>query len=195
MRQVTDGRLPLDAAVRTHIDLCLNCRACETACPSGVRYHEVLEPFRAGLAKLGHHGKPLPWVQRLAMNHLFPFRSRSRWALAPLKLLQRIGIDKFLSKLLPSSARSMQDTLPRLKAHYGRIAGSLAGRGEETSAGGVVSRLRGRRGVSADESGDGPGLATQWLRGVDTARAGLLRGAGFSRSSGRACQASLRWRI
>lgn len=131
MRQVTDGRLPLDAAVRTHLDLCLNCRACETACPSGVRYHEILEPFRAGLAKLGHHGKQLPWVQRLAMNHLFPFRGRSRWALAPLKLLQRVGIDKFLSKLLPRSVRSMQDTLPRLDAHYGQMPKVLPAEGKK----------------------------------------------------------------
>lgn len=131
MRQVTDGRLPLDSAVRTHIDLCLNCRACETACPSGVRYHEVLEPFRAGLAKLGHHGRPLPWLQRMAMSYLFPYRRRSRWMLGPMKLLQKAGLDKFVRRWLPRSARSLQDTLPRLQPHYGHMPELLPAEGRE----------------------------------------------------------------
>ncbi|MCS7272347.1 MAG: 4Fe-4S dicluster domain-containing protein, partial [Gemmataceae bacterium] len=46
MRQVLEGTLPLDADVEQHLDLCLNCRACETACPSGVQYGRILEPFR-----------------------------------------------------------------------------------------------------------------------------------------------------
>src|SRR5688500_13981946 len=52
MRAVTDGRLePGDPEVRRHLDLCLDCRACETACPSGVQYGQLIEPFRAHLAK------------------------------------------------------------------------------------------------------------------------------------------------
>src|SRR5687767_3848486 len=46
MRAVTDGRLPLTHEVRRHLELCLDCRACETACPSGVQYGKLIEPFR-----------------------------------------------------------------------------------------------------------------------------------------------------
>ena len=46
MRAVTDGRLDLNAEVRRHLDLCLDCRACESACPSGVQYSKLIEPFR-----------------------------------------------------------------------------------------------------------------------------------------------------
>ena len=46
MRAVTDARLALDAIVEKHLDLCLDCRACESACPSGVQYGKLIESFR-----------------------------------------------------------------------------------------------------------------------------------------------------
>src|SRR5438309_10336361 len=61
MRAVTEGRLAPDASVREHLDLCLDCRACESACPSGVQYHRLLEPFRAKLDHLVPATKSIPW--------------------------------------------------------------------------------------------------------------------------------------
>lgn len=50
MRSLLEGTVtPNDQAVRTHIDRCLGCRACETACPSGVPYGQLLEATRATL--------------------------------------------------------------------------------------------------------------------------------------------------
>src|SRR6202049_5249319 len=46
MRAVTDGRLDLhDPDVRRHLDLCLDCRAWESACPSGVQYGKLIDTF------------------------------------------------------------------------------------------------------------------------------------------------------
>src|ERR1700732_2436569 len=50
MRALADRRIELDDTVRRHLDLCLDCRACESACPSGVQYGKLIEPFRARLA-------------------------------------------------------------------------------------------------------------------------------------------------
>src|SRR5881227_3596538 len=79
MRAVTDGRLDLNTEVRRHLDLCLDCRACESACPSGVQYGKLIEPFRLHMARTlpqagGGGGAPsLPWVQRLILSHVFPY--------------------------------------------------------------------------------------------------------------------------
>ena len=64
MRALVDGSLPVDDAdVRTHIDRCLGCRACETACPSGVPYGHLLEATRATLTRL----TPNPRIARLIL--------------------------------------------------------------------------------------------------------------------------------
>src|SRR5205809_5429061 len=51
MRALTDGRIELNDPVRRHLDLCLDCRACESACPSGVQYGKLIEPFRIQLSQ------------------------------------------------------------------------------------------------------------------------------------------------
>src|SRR5205823_14533014 len=52
MRAVVEGRLDLeDPDVRRHLDLCLDCRACESACPSGVQYGKLIEPMRVHMAR------------------------------------------------------------------------------------------------------------------------------------------------
>src|SRR5438093_6913438 len=72
MRAVTDGRIELDDQVRGHLDLCLDCRACESACPSGVQYGKLIEPFRIHLAKLGVQ-EDLSWFKRLMLFGLTPY--------------------------------------------------------------------------------------------------------------------------
>src|ERR1700674_3718395 len=46
MKALAEGRLELDAAAVRHLELCLECRGCETACPSGVRYGRLIEKAR-----------------------------------------------------------------------------------------------------------------------------------------------------
>src|SRR3989442_15068018 len=53
MRGVTDGRIELTHEVRRHLELCLDCRSCETACPSGVQYGRLIEPFRIAMEGVG----------------------------------------------------------------------------------------------------------------------------------------------
>src|SRR4051794_37117726 len=51
MLALSDGTIQPTDSVRQHLDQCLDCRGCETACPSGVVYHELIEETRAKLPR------------------------------------------------------------------------------------------------------------------------------------------------
>lgn len=135
MRAVTDGRLDLNADVRSHLDLCLDCRACESACPSGVQYGKLIEPFRIQMARTQSPTGHLNWLQRFMLFKVTPSARRMRWALAPVRLLQKTGFDRLLEKagmlrLLPRSLRQMHDMVPRLRPHYGTLPEVLPAEGK-----------------------------------------------------------------
>src|SRR3974377_163263 len=72
MRAVADGRLALGAEVRRHLELCLDCRACESACPSGVQYGKLIEPFKVALQASAPPAERTGLLERLILHHLFP---------------------------------------------------------------------------------------------------------------------------
>src|SRR2546421_5562978 len=98
MRAVTDGRIELDESVQRHLDLCLDCRACESACPSGVQYGRLIEPFRIHLEKTAPAANKLGWLTRLMLFGITPHAGRLRLALAPARWMQRLRLDHVLEK-------------------------------------------------------------------------------------------------
>jgi glycolate oxidase iron-sulfur subunit len=90
MRAAAEGRVGLTETFQRHIDLCLGCRACETACPSGVRFGSLLEATRAQLRRDG----PPPKRRLLDafVRAVFPEPARLAAALAAFKLYKRSGL-------------------------------------------------------------------------------------------------------
>jgi glycolate dehydrogenase iron-sulfur subunit len=91
MRALQEGALPLDAAAVAHLDLCLGCRGCETACPSGVAYGALIEAARPWIERRYRRPAGVRLRRRLVLA-LLPYPARLRLALAPLRVLERAGV-------------------------------------------------------------------------------------------------------
>jgi glycolate oxidase iron-sulfur subunit len=95
MRALVEGELsPDDPSVATHIDRCLGCRGCETACPSGVPYGQILEATRATLGAR----RPAPLVARLIL-WIFARPALLRPILVGARVLRATGLPKLLARL------------------------------------------------------------------------------------------------
>jgi len=133
-RAVTDGRAELSPEVRQHLDLCLECRACESACPSGVQYGQIIGSYKKDMARLGPAVPQLGFLQRWMLFHLTPFAGRMRLALAPLRLAQWLGLGwlvRGMGRLLPRGLRLMQEIVPQLEPHYGQLPEVLPAEGKK----------------------------------------------------------------
>lgn len=121
MRAAADGRVALDgSAFEEHIDLCLDCRACETACPSGVRYGSLVETARIALAQSrtpSAAGKLVRWI---GLNQMMPHRDRLRLMGRAMRLYQIFGLQKLVRKvnLLPQPLKQMEAILPPVPKRY-----------------------------------------------------------------------------
>lgn len=110
MRGLQEGTVTPTAEVVRHLDLCLGCRACETACPAGVHYGELIEGTRAWLETRARR----PWKDRLwrrALTRILPQRALLEGLVAPLRMLERFRLLNLVRRLVPSAA-----LLPRLEA-------------------------------------------------------------------------------
>lgn len=144
MRSVVDGRLELTNKVKGHLDLCLDCRSCETACPSGVQYGRLLEPFRVEMQQAPNANdsdsepkatRAPDWFHRLILYGLFPYRKRTAWALLPARWMQAVKLDRLvdrlgLTRLLPERLRRMHEQLPRLSRPSPELPEFLPAKGE-----------------------------------------------------------------
>lgn len=140
MRAVRDGRLPLDTNVRHHLDLCLDCRACESACPSGVQYGQLIEPFRIDMHSSGSESGPETddaddWFRRRILLDMFPYPDRMRRALWPARLLQRLGLWKMMQglgifRVLPPRLRQLTEMLPPLSRTLPPLQGVYPAQGK-----------------------------------------------------------------
>jgi glycolate oxidase iron-sulfur subunit len=142
VRAAAEGRLPLTDTLARHLDLCLGCRACETACPSGVPFGSILEAARAQVAR-----RRRPSVLERLVYGLFPEPGRLGVLLRALRVYQRTGLRRLvratgLLALAPRLAamETLLPEVPRPAPLPGRVPAAGRPRGRVGLLAGCVQR-------------------------------------------------------
>jgi glycolate oxidase iron-sulfur subunit len=98
VKSLAEGRIDLTESTIRHLDLCLDCRACETVCPAGVPYGRLIEAAKAEIERR-HPGSPVRRAFRwLNFAVLLGHPSALRFAATVLRLYQRSGLQALLRK-------------------------------------------------------------------------------------------------
>ncbi len=116
VRAAAEGRIELNQRFQDHLYLCLLCRACETACPSGVQYSRIAEAAREIIGPPG--SKITRVILNLVFTQLLPYPKRLGLAAALLRLYQRSGLQRVLRPLLPKRLRQMESMLPPVSQRF-----------------------------------------------------------------------------
>src|SRR6185312_9487112 len=122
MQKAADGAAPLDEKFKLHMDRCLGCMACMTACPSGVQYGKLIEDTRAQVERNIPRAASESWFRRMLFA-TFPYPSRLRALAGPLRLYRRSGLQRVvrrsgLLRILPTRLAAMEALLPVVPADY-----------------------------------------------------------------------------
>jgi glycolate oxidase iron-sulfur subunit len=98
MRAVEEGVIPWTRRAVEHVDLCLGCRACESACPAGVHYGRMLEEARDAIEKKRVYPLRVRWLRRFVFNYLFLSPARLRAAFLLMRVYQWSGLRWFATR-------------------------------------------------------------------------------------------------
>jgi glycolate oxidase iron-sulfur subunit len=120
MGKAVDGEAPLDELFRTHMDNCLGCMACMTACPSGVQYNKLIEPTRALIERTLPRSVGERLFRKLIFE-TFPHPARMRALAVPMWIYQKSGLRSLVRSsgvidLLPKRLAAMEALLPEVPA-------------------------------------------------------------------------------
>lgn len=116
IKKAAEGAAPLDDRFLKHMDNCLGCMACMTACPSGVEYNKLIEPTRAQIERNVPRSAGTTLYRKLLFA-TFPHATRLRLLVLPLLVYQKTGLQALVRssrmlRFLPSRFQAMEALLP-----------------------------------------------------------------------------------
>ncbi len=114
LRAVAESRASLGDVVSEEAYLCLGCRACETACPSGVKFGSMIELARAEIDRSGLRSGWAFRLERWALRGLIANPRRLSFAISLLRAVQVLHLDRLVARLLPKAWRELCALAPRV---------------------------------------------------------------------------------
>jgi len=126
MTNVLDGRVGLTEGVVDHMYSCLLCRACETACPSGVKYGRLMEATRGQIRR--HRQSVLErFTRHMVFKALLPEQRSLEFLFAITRLYQRSGLQGAMRRLglmslLPRRLSALDEYIPQIPSHFFKAA-------------------------------------------------------------------------
>ena len=117
MKAVNEGRLEITPRVVSHWDSCLQCRACEAVCPSGVPYGRIMEKTRFQMLSQKSGSSASKPVSRLFLRAGLPHPKRLRLGAHAIRLYQRSGLQRLVRsskalRLFPGNLTELEGQLP-----------------------------------------------------------------------------------
>ncbi len=124
MRAVADEELEVTPAFAEEMSYCLGCLACQSACPAGVDYAELLETARSEIeSKRVVTGKARAFWRLVTLRFLFMKPGALHLAARLLRIYQRTGMQSAfrklgLTRLLPANLRRLEPMTPRIASRF-----------------------------------------------------------------------------
>ena len=123
MRAVAGGKLSwsdVRESFSRHMDLCLTCLACQSACPSGVQYGALIETAKLAIERQRRPGPLERLVRWLGFRKMMPHVRRLKLVARLMWAYQAIGLQRLVRGLglLPRPLKAMEAILPPIVPHY-----------------------------------------------------------------------------
>lgn len=141
MRGVTEGMQDVTPVFSMHMDVCLACRACQTACPASINFGEMVEAARAqSLQTLPQKrfGRFMRWA---VLRQFFMHPARLDFFATLMKIYQRSGM-QWLARnlhLIPGSLRDSEALLPRLPNEFYKVGRIVPAQGNKRGTVGMLA--------------------------------------------------------
>jgi glycolate oxidase iron-sulfur subunit len=141
MKMASDGATAMTDPWVEHMDTCLGCMSCMTACPSGVDYAKLIEATRAQIERR-HPRSTAEKLHRRMIFSTFPRVDRLRLLRGFLRAYQKSGLQSLvrasgLLKLLPKQLGAMEALMPKLGPSQ-TIAATTPAQGEKRKRVGLL---------------------------------------------------------